>query len=76
VFPPQRAAAAAQWRELHKELQNLYSSGVIELTRTNNMICGHVQCIEKHIHIKYWTQSPKQREHLENMSRVGRIIIK
>jgi hypothetical protein len=68
------------WRKLHnEELHNLYSSpDIIRIIKSRRMRwAGHVARMEmRGMHIAYWWECEKERDHYENLDVGGWIILK
>jgi hypothetical protein len=48
MFGPKRQEVTGDWKKLHNELQNLYSSPNIRVTKSREMTwMGHVTCMGK-----------------------------
>jgi hypothetical protein len=79
IFGPKRDEVTGGWRKLHnEELRNLYSSpSIITTTNSKRMRWAeHVACIQtKGMHIGYWWESRKERDHYEDIEVGGRIIL-
>jgi hypothetical protein len=67
IFGPKGHDVTGGWRKLHNaELHNLYSSpSIIRMIKSRRMIwVGHVaQMGRKVMHIRYWWESQKERDH-------------
>jgi hypothetical protein len=67
IFGPKRDEALGGWRKLYsEELHNLYSSPIIiRMIKSRRMRwAGHAEQIgRKGMHIKYWWESQKDRDH-------------
>jgi hypothetical protein len=64
----ERDEVTGEWRKLHnKELHNLYSSLNIRQSKSRKMRwAGHVACIGRGKCTRFWWESPKERDHLED----------
>jgi hypothetical protein len=75
IFRPKRNEVIGGWRKLHnEELHNLYSSpSIIRIIKSRRMRwAGHVgQIGRKGIHIGYWWESQKKRDHWEDQGVSG-----
>jgi hypothetical protein len=66
IFGPMRDEVTGGWRKLHsEELHNFYSSpNKIRMTKLGRMRWeGHVEQIGRRMHIGYWWESQKERDH-------------
>jgi hypothetical protein len=76
---PKRDKVTGGWRKLHnEELHNLYSSpSIIRMIKPRRMRWeGHVARMgRKGVHIGYWWESQKVRDHWKDQDVCGRTII-
>jgi hypothetical protein len=73
IFGPKRDELTGGWRKLHhEELRNLYfSPNIIGMIKPKRMRwVGHV------VHTKFWLESLKRRDHMEDLGIDWRIILK
>jgi hypothetical protein len=66
IFGPKRDELTGGWRQLHnEELHDLYSSpSVIRMIKSRRMrLVGHVAHTRRGMHIGFWLQSRKERDH-------------
>jgi hypothetical protein len=79
IFGPKWNEVTVGWRKLHTEgLHNLYSSpSIIRMIKSRMMRwAGHVARMgETGMHIGYWWESQKEREHQEDQDVGGWIIL-
>jgi hypothetical protein len=79
IFGPKREEVAGGWRRLHnEELHNLYTSpNMIRVIKSKRMRWeGHVMLVgEMRKYIKFWSVNPKGRDHSEDLSVDGRIML-
>jgi hypothetical protein len=80
IFGPKRDEVTGDWRKLHnEELHNLYSSpDIIRMIKSRRMRwAGHVARMGRiGMHIGYWRESQKERDHLKDQDVHGWIILK
>jgi hypothetical protein len=77
ISGPKKDEVTFGWRKVHnEELHNLYSSPSIIRMTTSRMMswAGHVTRMRTGLHIAYWWESRKAREHYEDQE-IGRSII-
>jgi hypothetical protein len=77
IFGPKKDEVTGEWRKLHsKELHNLYSSpDIIRQVKSRRMSwAGHVARMggERKC-TRFWWESPKERDHLEDQGIGGRM---
>jgi hypothetical protein len=73
VFGLKRDEVTGGWRELHNEqLHNLHISlNITRMIKSRRMRrAGHVACT------KFWLESLKGRDHLEDLVTDGRVVLK
>jgi hypothetical protein len=79
-FGLKRDGVTGGWRKLHnEELHNLYSSlSIIRMIKTRRMRwAGHISRMgERRMHIEYWWESQKERDHYEDQDVGGWTILK
>jgi hypothetical protein len=79
IFGSKRDEVTGDWRKMHNEvLHNLYSSpNIIRMIRTRRMRwAGHVaQMGRRGMHIGYWWESQKERDHWEDLDVGGWTIL-
>jgi hypothetical protein len=79
IFGPQREVTGG-WRKLHsEELHNLYSSpSIIRMIKLKRTRCaGHVARMGRRgMHIRYWWESQKKRDHQGDNNVRGWTILK
>jgi hypothetical protein len=79
IFGPKRNEVTGGWRELHKEeLHNLYSSpSIIRVNKSRGMRwAGHVARMDrKGMHIGYWWERQKEKDHWEDRDVGGWTIL-
>jgi hypothetical protein len=70
IFGPKRDEVTGGWRKLHnEELHNLYSSpSIIRMIKLRRMRWAwHVARMRRNgIHVEYWWESQKERDHWED----------
>jgi hypothetical protein len=69
IFGPKRNEVTADWRKLHNELHNLYSSpNKIRMMKSRRMRwAGHVARLGRRgIHIRHWWEIQKEGDHWED----------
>jgi hypothetical protein len=80
IFGPKRDEVTGSWRKLHnEELHNLYSSPhIVRMMKLRRMRwTGHVARMGRRgIHINYWWESQKERDHWEDQNIGGWTILK
>jgi hypothetical protein len=80
IFGPKRDEVTGGWRKLHKEeLHNLYSSpSIIRMIKSRRMRWGgHVARRRgRRMHIGYWWEIQKERDHWEDQDVGGWTILK
>jgi hypothetical protein len=77
IFVPKRDEVTGEWRKLHnEELHNLYSSpDIIKQVKSKRMKwAGHVARMgEERKCTRFWWESPKERDHLEDQGVGGKM---
>jgi hypothetical protein len=80
IFGPKRDEETGGWRKLHnEELRNLYSCpSVIRMIKSRRIRwVGHVARMGRRgMHIEYWWESQKERDHWEDQDVGGWAILK
>jgi hypothetical protein len=80
IFGPKRDDVTGDWRKLHNdELHNLHSSpNIIRMIMSRRMRwAGHVARMGRRgMHIGYWWESQKERDHWEDQDVGGWAILK
>jgi hypothetical protein len=69
IFGPKRNEVTGEWRKLHNELRNLYSSSeIIRQVKSRRMKwAGMWHAWERREKCtKFWCETPKERDHLED----------
>jgi hypothetical protein len=69
---------AGEWRKLHNELHNLYSSpDFVTVIKSRRMKwVGHVTClVDTGNAYRFWLEELKGRDHLEDLGMDGSIIL-
>jgi hypothetical protein len=77
IFGPKRDDVTGGWRKLHnEELHNLYSSpSIIKMTKLRRLkSVGNGR--RRGMHIGYWWESLKEREHWEHQDGSGSTMLK
>jgi hypothetical protein len=78
IFGPKRDEVTGDWRKLHnKGLHNLYfSQNIITVIKSRRVRWeGHVARMGlRGMHIGYWWESQKERDHQQDLEAGGRII--
>ena len=76
----ERDEETGEWRRLHnEELYDLYfSPSIIWVIQSRRMRwIGHVACMERvEVHTGFWWRDQRERDHLEDLGIVGRMILK
>jgi hypothetical protein len=77
IFGPKRDEVTLEWRKLHsEELHNLYSSpDIVRQIKSRRMRwTGQVACMgEERKMCRFWRESLKERDHLEDQGVDGRL---
>jgi hypothetical protein len=80
ILGPKRAEVTGGWRKLHnEELHNLYSSpSIIRMIKSRRMrLAGHVARMGRRgMHIGYWWEGQKDRDHWKDQDVVEWTILK
>jgi hypothetical protein len=80
IFGPKRYEVTGDWGELHnEELHNLYTSpNIIRMIKSRKMRwAGHVARMGRRgMHMGYWSESQKERDHQEEQDVGGWTILK
>jgi hypothetical protein len=80
IFGQKRDEVTGHWRELHnEELHKLYSSpDIIRMIKSRSMRwAGYVARMERRgMHIAYWWESQKERDHWEDQDVSGWTVLK
>jgi hypothetical protein len=80
ILGPKRNLILGGWRKLpNEELHNLHSSpNIIRVINSRSMRwTGHIARMGKRgMHIGFWLESQKERDHYEDLDVGGRIILK
>jgi hypothetical protein len=80
IFGPNRDEVTGSWRNLHnEEVYKLYSSpSIIRMIKTRRRRwAGHVALMgRREMHIRYWWESQKGRDHSEDQDVGGWTILK
>jgi hypothetical protein len=75
IFGPKREEVTGGWRKLHnEELYNLYASpSIIRIIKSRRMRwAGQVALIgESGMHVGYWWERQKERDHYKDQDVVG-----
>jgi hypothetical protein len=76
IFGPKRDEGTGDWRKLHnEELLNIYSSPMIKSRRMR--WARHVARMGRRgMHIGYWSESQKERDHWEDQDIGGWTLLK
>jgi hypothetical protein len=79
IFEPKRDEMIGGWRKLHNEkLHNLYASpNIMRIIKSRMRWAGYVARMGRRgMHIGYWRESRRERDHWEDQDVVGWIILK
>jgi hypothetical protein len=80
IFRPKRDQVTGGWREVHnEELHNFYTSpSIITIIKSKRMRwAGHIARMgTTGMHIGYWWESQKERDHWEGQDVGGWIILR
>jgi hypothetical protein len=57
IFGPRRDQVTGEWRRLHKECYDLYSTNIIRVIKSRRMRCN-MYGGEKEVHTGFWWGSP------------------
>ena len=79
IFGPKRDEVTREWRKLHNDdLNNLYSSpNIVLVIRSRMRWAGHVVRIGgEERRVVFWWGNPRERDHLEDPSVDGRIMLR
>jgi hypothetical protein len=76
IFGPRRDKVTGGWRKLHnEELHNLYSPPSVKSRRMR--WAGHVARMGRRgLHIEYWWENQKKRDHWDDQDGGGWTILK
>jgi len=79
IFGPKREGVAGSWKRLHnEELHNFYASPcIVRVVKSRRLrFAGHVACMKRwKMHMKFWSENLKGRDHLEDLGIGERIIL-
>jgi hypothetical protein len=80
MFGPKRDEVSGDWRKLRNEgLHKLYSSpNIIRMIKSRRMRWAEhvVRMGERGMHVEYWWESQKERDHYEDQDVGGRTMLK